>query len=62
MTDLPKLGMGLGAAIRTSRLQKGWSQEKLAEVSGRDRIYISGLERGARNPALTTIERLALCR
>jgi transcriptional regulator with XRE-family HTH domain len=56
---LPKLGRGLGAAVREARLRRGWSQEELAEIAGLDRTYISGLERGARNPALTTIERVA---
>lgn len=35
------------------------SQERLAEVAGLDRAYVSGLERGARNPTLETLERLA---
>jgi transcriptional regulator with XRE-family HTH domain len=31
----------------------------LAAESGLDRTYISGLERGARNPALSTIEKVS---
>jgi transcriptional regulator with XRE-family HTH domain len=35
------------------------SQEELAAAARLDRTYISGLERGVRNPALSTIERIA---
>lgn len=46
--------------LRAQRQQKGWSQEKLAFESGLHRTYISDLERGARNPSITTIDKLAL--
>jgi transcriptional regulator with XRE-family HTH domain len=45
--------------VRAARLSQGLSQEDLAAESGLDRTYISGLERGARNPALSTIERVS---
>jgi transcriptional regulator with XRE-family HTH domain len=35
------------------------TQEKLAEIAGFDRTYISLLERGIRNPSLVNIFRLA---
>jgi len=35
------------------------SQEAFAEKVKLDRTYISGIERGIRNPTLSTIERLA---
>jgi ribosome-binding protein aMBF1 (putative translation factor) len=56
---LMDLQQAFGAAVRTARLRNGWSQEKLAAVAGLDRTYVSGLERGVRNPALTTQERIA---
>jgi transcriptional regulator with XRE-family HTH domain len=56
---MESLRPAFGKAIRIVRQEKGWSQEKLAEVAGLDRTYISGLERGARNPALSTVERVA---
>ena len=45
--------------VRQRRIELGLSQEKLAELSGLDRTYISGIERGVRNPTLSTAERLA---
>ena len=53
------LRAGFGRAVRATRLARGLSQEDLAAESGLDRTYISGLERGARNPALSTIERVS---
>lgn len=40
-------------------MTKGLSQERLAQIAGLDRTYISGLERGVRNPSLATIEKIA---
>ena len=48
-----------GQRIRTLRKARGLSQEALAELSGLDRTYISGIERGLRNVALRNIEALA---
>jgi len=48
-----------GDKIRKLRKERGLSQEKLAELSGLDRTYISGIERGLRNVALRNIEALA---
>lgn len=49
----------LGRNVRKLREAKGWSQEDLAEASTLHRTYISGIERGARNPTLTVVQRLA---
>ena len=38
---------------------KNWSQEQLAFEAGLHRTYISDLERGARNPSIMIIEKLA---
>jgi transcriptional regulator with XRE-family HTH domain len=48
-----------GSAVKTARLEKGLSQEQLAAKSGLDRTYISGVERGARNPSLKSAQRIA---
>ncbi|MBV7329218.1 helix-turn-helix domain-containing protein [Chloroflexi bacterium TSY] len=48
-----------GHRIRVLRKERGLSQEQLAERSGLDRTYISGIERGVRNVALRNIEALA---
>lgn len=48
-----------GERIRSLRKERGLSQEALAELSGLDRTYVSGIERGIRNVALRNIEALA---
>lgn len=49
----------LGANVRRLRLEKGWSQEEFADRAGIHRTYVSDIERGARNPTLTIVEKLA---
>ncbi len=44
-----------GKALRFFRKKINLSQEKLSQESGLDRSYISLLERGLRQPSLTTI-------
>ena len=51
--------VALGAAIRERRTELGLSQEKLAVVSGLDRTYVGGVERGERNPTLKVLWKLA---
>lgn len=48
-----------GRVLRQLRRAGGLSQERLAEVSGCDRSYISLLERGINSPSLSTLFRLA---
>jgi transcriptional regulator with XRE-family HTH domain len=48
-----------GGAVRGIRKQQGVSQASLALKCGLDRTYISGIERGARNPSLTNIFKIA---
>jgi transcriptional regulator with XRE-family HTH domain len=50
----------LGANVRRLRLEKGWSQEEFADRAGIHRTYVSDIERGARNPTVTIVEKLAL--
>jgi transcriptional regulator with XRE-family HTH domain len=49
-----------GLAVQAARREHGWAQEQLSEAAGLDRTYISGLERGHRNPTLSTQERIAV--
>lgn len=49
----------IGANVRRLREAKGLSQEKFGFESGIDRTYVSGIERGRRNPTATIIEKLA---
>jgi transcriptional regulator with XRE-family HTH domain len=48
-----------GQAVRAIRNRRGLSQESLALECGLDRTYISGIERGTRNPSLTNILKIA---
>ncbi len=48
-----------GNALREIRTQRGISQEAVADICGLDRTYISGIERGERNPSLTNILKIA---
>ena len=48
-----------GERLRAVRQQRGISQEKLAELAGLHRTYVSSIERGERNVSLVNIERLA---
>lgn len=53
------VGVAFGAVLRDARKSKGASQEALALEIGYDRTYVSLLERGLRQPSLTTIIDLA---
>jgi CheY-like chemotaxis protein len=49
----------LGATLKSQRSVLGISQEELACRAGLHRTYISDVERGARNPSIESIEKLA---
>ena len=49
-----------GSLITKRRKKLGISQEELASRADLDRTYISGLERGVRNPSLTAIAKVAV--
>lgn len=49
----------LGRNVRKFRLLRGWSQEELSFACGLDRTYISGVERGVRNPTVVVVSELA---
>jgi CheY-like chemotaxis protein len=51
--------LNFGSAVKTKRTALGISQEELADRAGLHRTYISDVERGARNPSLGSIEKLA---
>lgn len=48
-----------GDRVRALREHRGLAQEAFAHQVGMDRTYISGIERGRRNPTLDVICRLA---
>ncbi|WP_100212973.1 helix-turn-helix domain-containing protein [Rhizorhabdus wittichii] len=45
--------------MRRLREAKGWSQEAYADEAGIHRTYVSDIERGARNPTVKVVEKLA---
>lgn len=49
----------LSENVKNYRIAKGYSQEKLAELSGFHRTYIGSIERQERNVTLSTLETLA---
>ena len=49
-----------GKRLKSLRLEKGWSQEKLALEAGIDRTYLPGIEKGERNESITVIEKLSI--
>jgi transcriptional regulator with XRE-family HTH domain len=59
MTIRSSAHFAFGQTIRSIRNRRGVSQESLALQCGLDRTYISGIERGTRNPSLTNILKIA---
>ena len=54
--DMRKL---VGRNVRAARVERGMTQERLADVSGFSQQYISDLERGRRNPTIVSLYELA---
>ncbi|MGK2348588.1 helix-turn-helix domain-containing protein [Actinomyces sp. W5033] len=54
--DLQKV---VGRNLRAYRLERGLSQEALAEALGVHRTYMGGIERGERNLTLKSVEKIA---
>lgn len=50
-----ELHVKFGKRVRELRKERGWSQEEFADRCGLDRTYVSGIERGVRNPTLEII-------
>ena len=49
----------VGRNVRVARVERGMTQERLADVSGFSQQYISDLERGRRNPTIVSLYELA---
>jgi transcriptional regulator with XRE-family HTH domain len=54
-----KSASDFGQIVRARRLERGLSQEALADEAGLHRTFISMIERGTRNPSLEVIKKLA---
>jgi transcriptional regulator with XRE-family HTH domain len=48
-----------GQRVRKARVRRKLSQEALAAKADLDRAFLSGIERGAENPSLFTIQAIA---
>lgn len=55
----PNIKKELGIRIRTLRKRHGFTQEEMADKCDLHWTYIGGLERGERNPTLTTMQRVS---
>ena len=51
--------MDYGKRLRQLRDERGLTQERLAELAGLERTYISQAEQGRRNTTVITLQKLA---
>ncbi|WP_198087002.1 helix-turn-helix domain-containing protein [Variovorax sp. E3] len=56
---MKSLSIRFGERLRELRKERELSQEAFAAECGFDRTYVSGIERGVRNPSLAAVETLA---
>lgn len=56
---MSEIAKTVGQRIRNYRTQLGYSQEKLAELSGCHPTYIGQLERGEKNATLESVEKIS---
>lgn len=47
------------SVIRKFRLEKGWSQKKLAEEAGLSQSFIHSVETGEKSPTIRSIRKIA---
>lgn len=55
----PDIAKAFGLVVRAEREEQKISQEKLGSMADLDRTYMSGLERGLRNPTLGSAQKIA---
>jgi transcriptional regulator with XRE-family HTH domain len=49
----------VGLNVQKARRAKGVSQEELAHLAKMHQTYLSGVERGKRNPSILVLDRIA---
>ena len=49
----------VGLNLKRFREEQGFSQESFADHCGLHRTYISGIERGVRNPTVVVLDKIA---
>ena len=47
-----------GKKVKALRIEKGWSQERLALAADLDRTYLPSIEKGERNVSIRVIENI----
>ncbi|HEX3571045.1 MAG TPA: helix-turn-helix transcriptional regulator [Acidobacteriaceae bacterium] len=55
----PREVVAFGERVRHLRLERGWTQERLAEAAGLNAVQVSHIENGLNEPKLTTVLRIA---
>jgi transcriptional regulator with XRE-family HTH domain len=56
---MSQIAMNLGRTIKLCRTNRGFSQEDLAQKTSLSVSYISLIEQGKRDPAMSTVEEIA---
>ncbi len=57
--EVEKVRRKIGIKIKLERTKRGWSQEKLAELSSLSKTYINAVERGTSSPSADTLIKIA---
>ncbi len=48
----------VGEQVKAKRIERGWSQQQLADAAGLDRTYLSGVEHGKQNLTLGAVKKI----
>lgn len=56
---MKEISKKLGDNLKKIRLKKGMTQGDVHRKTGMDRAYVSGLEKGERNPTIANVQKLA---
>ena len=59
MSAIQKHRRLLGEAVRATRKEAGFSQEKLAEKADLSTVFISRIERGVESPSVDNLQKIA---
>jgi transcriptional regulator with XRE-family HTH domain len=59
MGEATELGQLIGARVRQSRTERGWTLDELAERSGVSRRMLVNIEQGSTNPSIATLLRVS---
>lgn len=59
MAEASELGQLIGARVRQSRTERGWTLDELAERSGVSRRMLVNIEQGSTNPSIATLLRVS---